>query len=263
LHGNHAEVFAGRLQRIFSGSSNLGMMFTRRQFGTNSTTLWSVDSRLKIGPNWILAGQFMQSAISTTSLGATGTGNAIFTELRHAGRRFNSATTYQDRDANFAGNDLGFFQRTNIRQLSQTLNYQWKPESGVLTSAGPLFSAQTAYDHNGVLQNWFADLPLQLNFKGPTSLTFGRTEAFERYQGLGFRKQSSYINFSSDKMQKVGFRASYAQGLEINFFPAAGVLPSLGNATDASAGLIIKPVSRLQLEEDISTAVWVIPYVAA
>ncbi len=249
LRGEHAEIFAGRLQRIFNGSSSLGAMFTRRQFGGSSTTLWSLDSRLKLGPNWIFAGQFMRSSIAGLTTVAQGTGNAIFAELRHAGRKFNSSTTYQDRDANFAGNDLGFFRRTDIRQLSQTLAYQWRPESGALTSAGPVFAAQAAYDHQGVLQNWFADLPMQVSFKGPSSFNFGRTEAFERYQGIGFRKQSSYVSFSSDKMRMVGLRASYSQGTEINFFPAAGVLPSLGNATDASAGVVIKPASRLQLEE--------------
>ncbi len=58
LRGEHAEIFAGRLQRTFNGSSNVGVMFTRRQFGGASTTLLSVDSRLKLGPNWVLAGQF-------------------------------------------------------------------------------------------------------------------------------------------------------------------------------------------------------------
>ena len=248
LHGDHAEIFAGRLQRIFNGSSNLGVMFTRRQFGGASTSLWSVDSRLKLGPNWVLASQFMQSGVIVPGA-PIDLGNAIFAELRHVGRRFNSSTTYQDRDANFAGNDLGFFRRTDIRQLRQNLSYQWRPEGGMLTSAGPLVSAQAAYDHNGVLQDWFADLPLQFNFKGPTSFSFGRTESFERYQGIGFRKQSSYVTFSTDKLRMVGLHASYAQGMEINFFPAAGVVPALGNATDASAGVTLKPISRLQLEE--------------
>jgi Domain of unknown function (DUF5916) len=248
LRGDHAEIFAGRLQRIFSGSSNLGVMFTRRQFGGASTSLWSIDSRLKLGPNWILAGQFMQSGAIARGV-TLDSANAIFAELRHVGRRFNSSTTYQDRDANFAGNDLGFFRRTDIRQFRQNLSYQWRPEGGALTSAGPLFSAQAVYDHNGVLQDWFADLPLQFNFKGPASFSFGRTESFERYQGIGFRKQSSYVTFSTDKLRMIGLRASYAQGMEINFFPAAGVLPALGNATDASAGITLKPVSRLQLEE--------------
>ena len=249
LRGAHAEIFAGRLQRIFSGSSNLGGMFTRRQFGGSSTTLWSLDSRLKLGPNWILAAQFMQSNATGTMVPAPGIGNAIFTELRHVGRKFNSSTVYQDRDANFAGNDLGFFRRTDIRQLTHNVSYQWRPENGAVTSAGPLLSAQATYDHQDILQDWFADLPLQVNLKGPTAFSFGRTESYERYQGIGFRKKSSYVTFSSDKFRTVGLRASYAQGLDVNFFPAVRVTPAMGNATDASAGLVIKPGSRLQLEE--------------
>lgn len=246
--GDHAEVFVGRVQRVFSGSSNIGAMFTRRQFGDTSTSLWSVDSRLKLGPNWILSGQFMQSSLFAGNGTPLALGNAIYADLRHVGRRFNSSTTYQDRDPNFAGNDLGFFTRTDIREITQNLSYQWRPEDGVLTSAGPNFAAQVAYDHNNVLQNWYTDLPMQLNFKGPTSLSFGRMESFERYQGIGFRKSSSYATFSSHR-RVIGFNASFSQGQEINYFPAPGMLPALGSATDASAGLTIKPGRHLQLEE--------------
>lgn len=247
-YGDRAEIFAGRLQRVFNGSSNIGVMFTRRQFGGASTTLWSVDSRLKLGANWIATGQFMQSGVSANGA-QMDLGKAIFGELRHAGRRFNSITTYQDRDPLFAGNDVGFFRRTDVRELRENLSYQWRPEDGLIQSAGPSFYAEAVYDHKGVLQDWIADLPLRFTFKGPASLSFGRTDSFERYQNIGFRKNSSYVTFSSDKWRFVGLRASYSQGMEINFFPAAGQIPMLGNATDASAGLIIKPGSRLQLEE--------------
>jgi hypothetical protein len=245
---DHAEIFVGRVQRTFGGSSSIGVMFTRRQFGDASTNLWSVDSRLKLGSNWVLAGQFMQSGVFAGNGAQLLRGNAIYADLRHVGRRFNSSTTYQDRDPSFAGNDLGFFTRTGIRELTQNLSYQWRPEGGVLTSAGPVFSAQAVYDHSNVLQNWFADMPLQFSFKGPTSLSFGRMESFERYQGIGFRKSSSYATFSSSR-RIFGFNASYAQGQDINFFPATGVLPALGNATDASAGVTIKPGRHLQLAE--------------
>ena len=249
LYGERAEIFAGRLQRIFNGgSSNVGLMYTRHQFGGNSTNVASIDTRLKLGHNWLFAGQYMESALQTTGL-ATDLGSAIFAELRHVGRRFNLSTGYVDRTANFAGNDLGFFTRTDIRQLRQTVAYQWKPENGVLTSAGPLFSGNTTMDHAGVLQDWYADLPMQFNFKGPSSFSFGRTESYELYRGIGFRKQSNYGSFSTDKLRVVGLRAFYAQGVEINYFPAAGGTPTLGAATDASAGITFKPVSRLQFEE--------------
>jgi len=92
-------------------------------------------------------------------------------------------------------------------------------------------------------------MPFLLSFKGPSSFTAGRTENFERYQGIGFRKNSSYINFSSDKLRVIGLRAFFSKGMEINFFPAAGQLPTLGNETDASFGLTVKPGSRMSFEQ--------------
>lgn len=249
LHGARAEAFAGRLQRLFSGSSNVGVMFTRRQFGDSSTTLYSVDSRLKLGANWILTGQFMQTNLIDSVNALDTWGNAGFAELRHAGRKFNSITSYTDRSAAFAGNDLGFFQRTDIRQARQNLSYRWRPEDGPLTSYGPQFAAVATVDRSGRSQDWSADMPMVFSLKGPASFSFGRTEMMERYQGIDFRKHASYVSFASNKFHSVGWSAFFSQGTEINFFPAAGRLPSLGNDAEASAGLTLRPGAHLQLEE--------------
>jgi hypothetical protein len=249
LRGDRAEIFAGRVQRLFGGSSHVGGMFTRRQFGGSSTTLFSVDSRVKLGSNWVFTGQVAESQMLLAVNPKQVWGTAAFGELRHAGRNFNSSTVYVDRSADFAGNDLGFFQRTGIRQARQTLNYQVRPEGTVLTSAGPDFFANYTTDQFGRVQDWLADMPLAFKFKGPVSFSVGRTESYERYLGIGFRKNSDYASFSSDKLKVLGLRASFSQGKEINFFPAAGVLPALGNDTEASAGLSFKPGARFQLDE--------------
>ncbi|HET7872246.1 MAG TPA: DUF5916 domain-containing protein, partial [Terriglobales bacterium] len=249
LHGARAEVFAGRLQRLFSGSSNLGAMFTRRQFGDSSTTLYSVDTRLRLGGNWIFAGQYMQTNLIDPTNTPNVWGNAGFAELRHTGRKFTSSTSYTDRSAAFAGNDLGFFQRTNIRQASQNLGYKWRPEDGLITSYGPQLSAVATVDRSGQLQDWFTDMPMVFNLKGPSSFSFGRTEMMERYQGINFRKNSSYGSFSFNKIRSFGLNAFFSQGTEINFFPAASRLPSLGNEMLGSAGVTIRPGSHLQFEE--------------
>jgi hypothetical protein len=92
-------------------------------------------------------------------------------------------------------------------------------------------------------------MPLVFNFKGPSSFSFGRTQNMERYLGQDFQKHSNYASFSSNQLRVVGLKAFVSQGREINFFPAAGVQPFLGNATDASAGLAVTPTARLQIEE--------------
>jgi len=249
LHGDRAQIFAGRVQRVFGGSSSLGGTFTRRQFSGASTTLGSLDARIRLGANWVLSGQLMESQLVSADGAPQRWGTATFAELRHSGRQFNSSTTYVDRTSDFAGNDLGFFQRTDVRQARQNLSYHVRPEGGILTSAGPEFSSVVTVDHAGQMQDWFADMPVAFKFKGPTSLSFGRTELYERYRGIGFRKNSSYASFSSDKFKVFGVKAFFAQGTEINFFPAAGLLPTLEKDTEGSAGISFKPWARLQWDE--------------
>ena len=70
-----------------------------------------------------------------------------------------------------------------------------------------------------------------------------------RKSGCKDVQAGDFTAFSTDKLRVVGLKASYLQGTEINYFPAAGRLPTLGNATEASAGLTFKPIKRLQFDE--------------
>ena len=206
LDAAHALNFAGRLQRLFGGSSSLGVMFTRRQFGPASTNLGSIDTRLKLGENWVFTGQYMRSF--SLNNGADLAGSAAFAELRHASRRFNSTTTYLDRSADFAGNDLGFFRRTDIRQVQQKFEFLWRPERGALLVAGPLPSGFATWNHAGQLQDWSADLPLYFSFKGaefPHRWTHRIAGALSRHR-LPQEQQLRLIfvgSFALDRRQRV------------------------------------------------------------
>ena len=248
LRDARAENFAGRLQRVFSGSSNVGVLFTRRQFGGNSVNLVDVDARVKLNENWIVSGQAIQSSGRTLD-GSSANGTAVYTEIRQSGRNAFFSSAYRERTANFAGNELGFFRRTDIRQTRNEFDYTWHSEGGRLQSSGPQITSTIDWDRAGQLQDWNLDVPMWLRFKGPIAVSAGRTESFERYLGLGFRKHQSYATFSSSQFDKLSFDASLSKGNEINFFPGKGILPFLGNSQDSSAGLTWRPKTQLRVEQ--------------
>src|SRR5260370_13786497 len=50
-----------RLEREFGEQSNAGMLVTSRDVGSTSNRVVSVDTRLKLSPNWVAGGQVMRS----------------------------------------------------------------------------------------------------------------------------------------------------------------------------------------------------------
>jgi uncharacterized protein DUF5916 len=243
--GDHASIGVARVQREFGQGSNAGFFLSRRSFGADSNTVFSFDARLKLNANWTLTAQAMRSR----SMGfIRENGNAYFSELRFTGRHLSYYTRYRDRSPGFR-TDLGFIPRVDIRQVKNYVGYRWRSEHRALVSFGPAASITTDWNYAGQMQDWIVDVPFAMEFRGPTSLTVGHLQQFERFAGLPFRENASYAYLATDFLRWLGVNASYVSGTNINFFPAPGLLPFLGRSQDATLGLKVRPNSRMAIEE--------------
>jgi uncharacterized protein DUF5916 len=247
LFQDHAQIGVMRAQRELGKESTVGVFLSRLHFGSSSNEVLSADTRLKLSPNWVLTGQLMRTwAHDFNGQRASGTG--LFTEIRHTGRHFTYYTNYRDRSPNLQV-DLGFIPRVDIRQVKNSAGYQWRPQNGPLVSFGPELNTLIDWDHQGRLQDWWADLPFSLQLKRSTTLSVGHTQVYERFQDIGFREHASYAYLSTQPWRMLSLNSSFVQGTNINYFPAQGLLPFLANSTDASVGFTFRPASRLRLEE--------------
>lgn len=244
--GQRAYIGAGRVQYEFSGQTNIGFFYSRRQFGARSNQVFSLDARFKLNPNWILTAQAARSTLHDP-LGLRSSGTDYFAQIARSGRNLNAYTFYRDRSPDFH-TDLGFIPRVNVRQVKNVVGYRWRRESGPLISYGPAIFMNANWDHHGRLQDWYVDLPFYFKFKGPMSFSAGRTESYELFQDIGFRSTQSYLNFSMDKLRWLGLNGSYSRGTGVNYFSAGDLLPFLANATEADLALTFRPTSRMRLE---------------
>jgi hypothetical protein len=103
------------------------------------------------------------------------------------------------------------------------------------------------WNRAGQVQDWFVDAAFSFDFPGNTYLSVGRFEAFELFQGIGFRKHRSSVSFSTDWKNWLGFSVGAVTGNNPNYFPAAGA-PFLGSFTSANAGITLRPSPRLRVE---------------
>jgi hypothetical protein len=246
LRGESAIVGVMRLQREFGTRASLGILATGYSFGPSSNGVLSLDTRVRLGANWSFTGQ----AIGTGTRQADGPwlfGPGFSTQLARSGQHFEYSAGYSDRSPRFHA-ELGYVPRVDLRQASQYFGYFWRPQGSALTSFGPGLSAAVTYDHNGVLQDWYVNPEVRIELTGPTGFQVGRFEAQELYLGSTFRYDRTYLSFYSSPSNWLLIYGALGKGTGINYAPAPGLAPFLGNAPDASFGLRLRPTPELAFD---------------
>jgi hypothetical protein len=222
-------------------------MATSQDFGSTHNRVASLDTRLRVLPNWIFTGQAMTSDTRLKD-GTRLSGPAYYGEFAHSGLHFVSRTTYTDRNPEFRS-DLGFINRVDIREAAHTFGYVWRPEGRTIVSFGPKLKGMINYDRQGRLQDWSVNPEFEIELPRFTKIGVERWEGFELFADRGFRKHHNEVTFASDWKRWLALTAEYERGTAVNYYPAAGIRSFLANSTAATAGFTLRPNARLRLDE--------------
>ena len=233
-------------RRDFANQSRVGFMATRRDFAGSSNTVGSVDTRLRLNPQWFAEAQAFGTHDRALD-GTTTDGGGLWLALHKSGRKYTDDVYYQDLSAGVRA-PLGFVPRIDIRQVQQFATWRWRPKHSRLTSHGPNMFAQATWDHDGTPQDWIVRFPYNAQF-GQTYLFARHAQMMERFNGVEYREWENVYNASSSAISWVSWYAGWSNGTRPNYYPAAGVPVALANFVDANAGLTLRPVSRLLLDE--------------
>jgi len=129
------------------------------------------------------------------------------------------------------------------------VGYKWWREGKTLVDFGPALVALGNWNRKGLTQDWEVDLEWNMEFKRLTTLTVSRTEAFELYNGFGFRKGANNYIFNSEWLKWLAMSATYTRGSAVNYYPGAGYAPFLGDGQNGNLALTVRPTKRLRLDE--------------
>jgi hypothetical protein len=259
-----------RIAREFGRQSQIGAFFSSHDFVDTNNRVASMDTRLKLSPNWLLEAQAAHSwtrqSASQVIPGDPQTlaaveghpclstaqhfeGNAYWVNLVYAGRHVAFSTDYDDKNAGFC-TDLGFVNRVNIRKNYTSGVYFWKPTKGKIVSFGPSAFHEVIWDHSGRLQGWDGAATFQMNLTRQTSLTMSSGAVFERYLGIGFHRHSTAIQVQSAPYRWLALNARVTGGIGLNYYPAANLpAPFLGNTRGANVGFTLRPSARLRFDQ--------------
>jgi hypothetical protein len=136
----------------------------------------------------------------------------------------------------------------DIRQSGQYLSYLWRPEEGTVVGFGPSWTGVVNLDRGGRLQDWYSAGDFKVFLKGQTQLTIQRSEAFERFATLDFRKHASSASFSTAWSKWMGISAFYQQGTTVNYSPGQGQAPFLSGSQIATFATTLRPAPRIRSE---------------
>jgi hypothetical protein len=257
-----------RVAREFGKQSYVGMFASSQDFADTSNRVISLDGRVKLSKNWVtdfqathtwarqdvnlpqLCLQFNappQSGINPPNA-ASQRGNSLFADASYTGRHFEFSSNYIDYSPGFCA-ELGFIPRVDIRQNNSSIDYVWRPNSGPFVYFGPVAAETVDWDHTGTLQDWQAAVAWDVELTHETSFQVSRGEAYELFDNIPFRKHSTSITASAAPYKWLSFNTRFTTGTGENYFPAAPLLPFLGNTKRLNLGFTLRPSSRFRLDE--------------
>jgi len=246
LAGSRAGVGALRVQREIGKESTVGLLITDRELDGSRDRALSVDTRWKLGRNWALTGQLVQSD-SRALNGERSSGVGALARLDRDGRHFDYSGSYLQLDPEFT-TALGFVPRSGIRQTEQKWQYRWRPAGRAVLNYGPAVNVLFVWDPAGVLQDRELAGEFAVELRGASEIKLERTEAFELFDGLRFRPHRTKATLASEVIKWVAADASYEWGTAVNHDPAAGLDPFLGRAAETEVKLTLRPTPRLRID---------------
>lgn len=236
-----------RVEREFGKQSHIGAFVTSRDFGPSSNRVGSLDARIGLPGNWFFSAQATSSNTRLMN-GSTLAGPAYYAKLAIDGQHFSFSSTYTDRSPGFRA-DLGYIQRVDIRESKHWISYRWRPKDRTLLNYGPGISQWMNWNREGRLQDWGVTPEFDFELKRLTYISIYRTESYELFQNIGFRKHRTEFYVGSEPYRWLAFSVDYGFGRGINYYPAAGLPPFLGNSIYGTASLTIRPTPRMRLDE--------------
>ena len=236
-----------RLQREMGRESAVGALVTTRDTGVSRNHVASVDARIRMGPHWTLQGQAARSVDQAIAAETKG-GSSAVVELTRADRHLTFVNRYLERSPDFI-TQLGFVPRTDIRQTFQLTSYRWRPTSTKLLAFGPGLASSVTWDYAGQALDRELNPHFGFEFGGATQLLISGFDNRETFANKTFSVGAVQLHASSSWLNWMELAGFFQRGTRINYAPAPGLTPFLGDTTDAFVRVTVRPAARFALEQ--------------
>jgi Domain of unknown function (DUF5916) len=260
LYKRRTTVAVGRVSQDLGTGSNLGVIYTDREFGQGWNRIGGADFTARMDEHWTAKGQILASSTMTNEDGDTpaaySAGPAGEFHIKRAGHSFEWFDGYSDFSTGFQ-TQLGFIQSSNIRHNFLHTTYQWFPKDRFYQSFGIEVNQETAFDHPGnrVLSysslNPYWELPRRIMiapYFGQDSDTVSPTSYTALTGYKNFTENFGGISMHGAPWSQFNFNLQIVRGGNVNYNPAADAAPSLLDRQMVSALFTLQPVHQLTID---------------
>jgi hypothetical protein len=265
--GRDAITYNGvvRVNRDISRRSTLGFIYTQRNFEERSNRVGGVDGRIVLDANWDTEFQLAYSS-TRDRVDAAGGAKQTLTDpawqwrVDRRGRKLNWHLHLTDIGRDF-NTDLGFVNRTDLRNAHQNLVYNFRPEGPQLVRWGPSLFLDYAEDQAGTRLDVTARPQIEWEFRGLTSFGFFANLRRERLRpedlsepelapaaGLDFPRSNVGLFFSNRAIRTVQGSFNLSAGKGVNFSPVEGQPPSEADELALRIDLTLRPLPQLRID---------------
>ncbi|MBL7993231.1 MAG: carbohydrate binding family 9 domain-containing protein [Candidatus Kapabacteria bacterium] len=238
------------------GASSIGAVYTGRLLANSFNHVGGFDTRLQVSDNWVFMAQALGSysrGLTTpeTTLGAAFTAQASYSD---ANWTYNGA--YNDRSPNYR-TDLGFVPRTDVRNVSNVLNYRLRPADSPVSDWGGDVQTNHIADYGGTLLEATYTARAVCNLVAQTSFSLDYTRSFEALRPqdsyaiqttTGFWQENIGVFVWSSIVKQANFSVVYNAGSRINYTPAEGKPLELCFGQDINATLNLRLFPELTID---------------
>ena len=245
--GETANFVIGRARYDLYSQSYVGAIMTDREFLDSYSRVAGIDGRFRLGQTH--RAQFLAVTSSHRDLdGNTLSGPMFNAELRRDSRHLNYSLGFNSIDPDFR-TEAGFVRRVDMQQLDADIEYQWWPESWLI-SWGPEFRYRRNVDHAGILQDEDLRADVSLRFARNIFFRADAQREMERFQGTDFHKTRFSIRNGITTSRRFSLFYGIDWGEQVRFIEN----PFLGHMLDYNISLTLLPTSRLNTQFSLDTA---------
>ena len=245
--GKTAQFLIGRVRYDLYAESYIGAIVTDREFLDRYSRVGGVDANFRIGRSQSVSMSFFQAQHrDSDDVERTGPGWSF--NYSNRGRNLTYYFSTDGLDPDFR-TDTGFVRRVDTRQARASVSYRWYPESWIV-SWGPRASYDRNYDFEGILQDEGSNVGLSLSFAKNINFNVSVNRDMERFGGINFLKNRYSAGGGVGTSRRIGFGGYFNWGDQIRFSD----VPFLGDSVSANIFVNLRPVSRFQMDLNVSTS---------
>ena len=233
-----AQTFIARARYDLYAESNVGAIFTDREFLDSHSRVFGADGNFRLSPT--ISGDFRAVGSRYKGLGEDEvSGHMLATRISQNSNHLRWSVVANQISPDFA-TDVGFVRRTDTRTVGSELGYRFRPESWII-NWGPSVNYRQTYDYDGILQDENVSLRLNFNFARNISVFSNTNRDMERFGGVNFHKDRFFVRANANTSRSYSFGADFSTGDQIYYLG-----PFLGHQVGWGVDATLRPLDRLQ-----------------